>query len=166
MLTAMGALTEIEIFDCMTSNLKLAADLCDQLAQCPKRGDQYDRLRKAMKLIEGTFKQAAVWREDTRWLPWGQLIEKAHQLAGSWLRGIPQEGGGYITLSESTRHPCFVKLAENLRGMLKQVEDLRTRKTNRRGMILPTPMRAPHRDTVPVGWRKSGNLLLPESAAA
>lgn len=162
----MGALTEIEIFDCMTSNLKLAADLSDQLAKCPARGDQYNRFRKALRLVEGTFKQAAVWREDSRWLPWSMTIEKAHQLAGGWLRGIPQEGGGYIVIAESQRHPCFEMLANNLRAMLKQVDALRHKKTGRRGTILPTPLRAPHRDTVPVGWRNTeSGLILPSAAA-
>lgn len=161
----MGALTETEIFDCMTSNLQLAAGLCDQLADCPKRGDHYNRLRKAMRLVEGTFKQAAVWREDARWLPWGLTIEKAHQMAGGWLRGIPQQGGGYVVLSEGTRHPCFVMLADNLRAMLRQVEALRTQKTGRRGMILPIPQRGPHRDTVPTGWTKSlGGIVIPGTA--
>ena len=166
-MAAMGALTEAEIFDCMTSNLALAADLSDQLVQCPKRGDHYNRFRKALRLVEGTFRQAAVWREDARWLPWGLSIEKVHQLAGNWLRGIPQEGGGYIVIAEGQRHCCFDMLAQNLRAMLKSIEELRTKKTNRCGMILPLVQRGPHRDTIPVGWTRSiSGLVIPGNVAA
>ena len=148
----MGALTEIEIFDCMTSNLKLAIEACDALARIPLKGATYDKLRKTLRLIEGTCKQAAAWREDTRWLPLGMQMGRVHQMAGDWLRGIKMPDGTRVKITDGELHPCFVKLAENLRGLLKIAENYRTKATGRRGMILPAVGQGPHRDTRPVGW--------------
>lgn len=162
----MGDLTEAEIFDCIATNAKLAAEHCDQLAvdPAPRRGDIYHLLRTELKLIEGACRQASAWRQDTRWLPIGLMMEEAHQRAGDWLRGAKQDG---ITVKLADRHhfQCFTKLAENLRGLQVRMDGLRTRATGRIGMILPEMRPGPHRDTVPVGFRKSsGGLLLPPSS--
>lgn len=163
----MGALTETEIFDCISSNAKLAAEHCDDLARLPRKGPTYDLLRKELKLIEGACRQAAYWRQDARWLPIGLMMEEAHKRAGDWLRGVRQPNGGRRRIPEGEMHPLFVKLADNLRGLQRVMEDLRTKKTGRAGIILPQVLPAPHRDTRPVGFRRSaGGVLLPDSVGA
>ena len=162
----MGALTETEIFDCMRTSLKAAAECCDELARTPLKGPVYDRLRKELKLIEGCCRQASAWREDTRWLPIGLMMHEVHDKAGNWLRGWKHpENGQRIKFAEGQRNPLFVKLGENLRALSTVAENLRTKATGRVGMILPKPLPGPHRDTRPVGFRQSpSGLILPGAA--
>lgn len=160
----MGALTEVEIFDQMNVSFRSAIELADKLARLPLKGLNYDALRKQLRLIEGCCKQANTWREDTRWLVFMKLCAECHQRAGDWLRGVKMPDGSRIRLNEGTLHPAFVMLAENLRAMHKAAEKIRTAKTGRLGMILPDMLAPPHRDTKPVGFRKPGGLILPNSA--
>ena len=164
----MGALTEPEIFDCMTSNLRSAIQACEDLARFPRKGHNYDKLRKCLRLIEGTCKQAAAWREDSRWLPLGMMMGQCHQKAGDWLRGIKMPDGTRVKTADGHLHPLFVGLAENLRKGYAVAESFRTGKVNKLGMILPKPLPGPHRDTRPVhvsGYnvRPSG-LVIPSAA--
>jgi hypothetical protein len=120
----MGALTEIEIFDCLVENFRLAVDNCEKLANVPAAGPAYNELRHQLLAIEGACRQASVWREDTRWLAIGMMMHEAHQRAGNWLRGhMPRK--------------LFGMLADNLRAGLKLAQDYRTKATGRIGMILP-----------------------------
>jgi hypothetical protein len=161
----MGALTETEIFDCLATNFALAAEASDALAVLPLKGQSYDKLRKALRLVEGACKQACVWREDARWLPIGQQMAECHQRAGDWLRGIKMPDGTRRRLASGELHPCFHKLAEVLRAMAKMAQELKTRATKRSGMILPQPLPGPHRDTRPVGYRRvATGLLIPQGA--
>lgn len=162
----MGALTEREIFDCLSTNFRLAAEACERLAVIKRTGPTYSDLRDKLELLEGACRQAAVWRQDARWLQIGIMMAEAHKRAGDWLRGIKVAGSPVrIKVADGHRHPLFLKLAENLRaGELKAIE-LRDKKTGRVGVILPRPGRAPRRDTVPVGWRKSSGILVPAGAA-
>jgi len=148
----MGALTEQEIFNCLSENLRMAIDACDLLATTPLKGPVYDRFRKALKLVEGSCRQASAWREDTRWLPIGLMMEEAHKRAGEWLRGVKTPDGKRRPIPFGEKHPLFVRLAENLRALLKTVDDLRTKQTGRMGMILP--------DMAAMTRRESG-LLVP-----
>lgn len=160
----MGDLTEIEIFDCISSNAKLAAEHCEDLARKPREGETYDLLRTELKLIEGACRQASAWRGDTRWLPIGLAMEEAHTRAGDWLRGC-KVMGQRIRLAEKHNFECFMKLAENLRGLQASMTALRDKKTHRVGMILPEARPGPHRDTRPVGFTKSlGGVLIPSDA--
>ena len=168
----MGQLTETEIFDCLVTNFRLAAEDCDALAVVPFKGETYDRFRRRLGLIEGACRQTSTWREDTRWLPIGMMMAETHKRAGDWLRGVKLPDGSRIKFGNGQLHPCFVKLAENLRGLQAVAEKLRHGRTNRLGMILPEVGRAPHRDTRPVGWsapefvaNKSG-LILPSTVGA
>lgn len=169
----MGALTEVEIFDQMKSSFALAIELCDDLARLPLKGPTYDKFRRQIRLIEGCCKQANTWREDTRWLVFIKLMGDTHQRAGDWLRGFKMPDGSRVKIAEGTLHPCFTKLAENLRGLQTAAEHIRTAATKRVGMILPTVLPPPHRDTRPIGWTGAGNsaanvsrggILLPNSA--
>lgn len=146
----MGALSENEIFDCLTTNFRLAAELCEALAKQPRKGSNYDKLRKTLGLIEGACRQAAYWRSDTRWLKIGLYVEEAHKRAGNWLRGYKLPDGTKITHREGTLHPLFMKLAENLRAGLAKAIEFRDGKTGRAGPILPAALPAPHRDSRPI----------------
>lgn len=162
----MGDLTEVEIFDCIRTNAKLAAEHCGGLAKQPREGDTYDQLRAELKLIEGACRQASAWRGDTRWLPIGLAMEEAHTRAGDWLRGV-KVAGMRIRLAERHNFECFTALAANLRSLAANMEKLQHARTNRCGLILPDSLPAPHRDTRPVGFTRSmGGVLLPADAAA
>ncbi len=162
----MGALTETEIFDCLATNFRLAAEAADALAILPLKGESYDKLRKALRLVEGACKQACVWREDARWLPIGQQMAECHQRAGDWLRGVKMPDGTRRRINAGELHPCFKTLADMLRAFSVMARDLKNKATGRVGMILPKALPAPHRDTRPVGFRRSpGGLFVPEGAA-
>lgn len=140
----MSDLTEAEIFECLSHNLRAAAEDCELLASSPKKGLIYDRYRKELKLVEGACRQAAAWRGDTRWLPLGMKMEECHQRAGEWLRGVKDESGIRRAIPEGTKHPLFSKLAELLRAAYTQVEKLRTAKTGVVGTILPETISSHH----------------------
>ena len=165
----MGALTEVEIFDCLKDNFKSAIRHCEALATSPKKGTAYRALRTNLRLIEGACKQAAAWRQDTRWLRIAFMMGEAHKRAGDWLRGIKQPNGPRIPLAPGHRHPAFMGLAENMRKGLAIAEGYRTRATNHVGTVLPEPLPGPHRDTRPVhvsGFKaRESGLLVPEHAA-
>jgi hypothetical protein len=157
----MAQLTEVEIFDCLRTNLRLAAQSCDALAVHPRKGKNYTKLRDELRLVEGACRQAAFWRQDARWLRIGLFIAEAHKRSGGWLRGL-KVGNVRVPLAPGHLHPLFVKLAEILRAAYARADEYQTKATGRIGMILPKPGPAPHRDTRPVGYRRSpGGLILP-----
>ena len=163
----MGRLTETEIFDCLASNFRLAAEDADKLAHVPLKGEVYDQFRRRLQLIEGACRQASQWREDTRWLPIGLMIAEVHKRAGDWLRGMKMPDGTRVKIGDGKLHPLFEKLAENLRALQTAAEKVRDAKTGSMGMILPTVQAGPHRDTKPVGWapplvpKMNSGLILP-----
>lgn len=162
----MGNLTEPEIFDCLATNFRLAAEDCDKLARLPRKGRAYSSLRDKLELIEGACRQAAYWRQDSRWLQIGLFMAEAHKRAGDWLRGIKVEGSPVrVKIAPGHMHPLFTKLAEHLRAAQVRAEEFRTKATGKIGTILPEVAAAPHRDTVPTGWRKSGSLFVPDGTA-
>lgn len=162
----MGALTEREIFDCLSTNFRLAAEDCEKLAVSPVRGAIYYSLREKLELLEGACRQASVWRQDTRWLQIGLMMAEAHKRAGDWLRGVKMPGHmGRVRLADGHIHPLFKRLAENLRAGEAKSTELRDKKTGRVGMILPAMASAPRRDTVPVGWRRPSGIIIPAGAA-
>ena len=162
----MGALTEQEIFSCLSENFRLAAEDCEKLARVPRKGLIYQSLRDKLELLEGACRQAAHWRGDSRWLQIGLYMAKAHELSGEWLRGIRvTPNAPRVKIAAGHMHPLFVKLAENLRAAQAKAEEYRTKATGKMGTILPAVQAAPHRDTIPVGWRASGGLIVPESAS-
>lgn len=163
----MGALTESEIFDCMRTNLVLAVEHCDDLAKLPAKGPTYRKLIDELKLIEGCCRQASAWREDTRWLNHGLLMAEVHKKAGSWLRGYKING---VTVKFAPGHinPLFRMLADNLRAMIKAVDQTKNQRTGRVGMILPDMLPGPHRETrqhrvqLP---RTPGGIILPSDVS-
>lgn len=161
----MGALTEQDIFSCMQDNLRSAIQHCEDLARIPLPGLTYDAFRKELRLIEGACRQASAWRSDTRWLPIGMLMEKAHQTAGNWLRGAKLPDGTKTRYTEKQRFANFTKLADNLRQLYRLAEDTRTRKTGVTGMILP-PEQKLIRQNRPVPVSNNGLILPPTYAGA
>lgn len=162
----MGQLTEQEIFDCLSTNFRLAAEDCEKLARLPRKGPTYTALRDRLGLLEGACRQAAAWREDSRWLTIGLYMAECHKRAGEWLRGIKvAPGQPRVKVAPGHMHPLFNKLAENLRSAHAMAEDFRTKATGKMGTILPEVQAAPARDTTPVGWRRQGGLIVPESTA-
>ena len=167
----MGALTEVEIFDCMETNIKLAVQCCNDLAVTSRRGPTYEKLRTSLQLIEGCCRQASAWREDTRWLNLGLLMAEAHKRAGDWLRGY-KVNGVRIKTADSQLNPLFVMLARNLEAFGKLAEQTRTARTGRLGMILPPELAPPTRTQgrqvqilVPPTLQ-SKKLILPASMAS
>jgi hypothetical protein len=146
---------EQEIVSCLKENLKGAADDCDMLVRLPAQGPTFVRLRERLKTVENCCRQVAHWREDTRWLPVGIMMEMVHQKSREWIVGhMPR--------------PLFRKLGENLRMLEKAAEGLETRATGRMGMILPdvqaAPMRASGRPVqvlAPMERRTAGGIILP-----
>ena len=161
----MGALSEQEIFDCLRDSFRSAIRHCEDLARLPKKGPSYLALRECLGLIEGCARQAAVWRQDWSWFKLGLEIAKVHQMAGDWLRGYKLPNGQRVMIREGQLHPCFMKLAEVLRIGLRKAEEKRTARNYKVGTVLPAAQPGPHRDTVPVGYRKSvGGIIMPGMA--
>lgn len=160
----MAAPTEQQVLECLTDNLRKAAEYSEALAISPKRGQIYIKFRECLSLVEGAARQTAYYRGgDARWLTIGIQMAEAHKRAGDWLRGVQQPGCARRRIPEGQKHPLFMKLAEHLRKGAKLADDLRTKKTGRTGPILPIMHRPPgQRDTTPVGWRaSSGGILIP-----
>jgi hypothetical protein len=159
----MGDLSEIEVLDCLKTNLRLAAQSCDKLAVSPRKGPAYVALRDQLRLTEGACRQVAYFRGgDTRWLKIGMFMAECHKRAGNWLRGTKQPNGARVKVAPGQIHPLFTKLALNLRAAYAKAEELRTKRTNSIGPIMPVMGPAPHRDTRPAGWSRSpGGLIGP-----
>jgi len=151
----MARLTEGEIFSKMRECLRESEEACRALAVLPAKGAAYDRLRANLRLVEGCCRQAGAWREDSRWLPMGLQMATAHKMAGDWLRGVEQPGGGRRKLGPGEIHPCFQRLADILAAAGKACEHLRNAKTGRRGIILP--------DMPNIG-RQTSSILVPRAA--
>ena len=169
----MGALTETEIFDCLFTNLRLAAEHCEILATSPRTGPTYVKLREELQLIEGCCRQANYWRADTRWLKFAFHMGEAHRLAGNWLRGIKVDRGPRRRIPPGQRHPMFMALAAALRVVSVRAEQIKNKRTGKLGPILPEALPAPHRDTRPVSVRlpdgferRASGLITPTNLAA
>jgi len=138
----------------MAEEFRLAAEDCDRLAALPPGspiavGPLYNQLRNRMKLIEGTIRQAAYWRQDARWFRIGPLVEELHQRIGNWLR---------LKVKPSPR--VFELCAINMRMLHKVCEAHRTQATGKAGTILPAPLTPAARPDRSVLVRPSG-LLVP-----
>src|SRR5262249_4810518 len=106
-------LHEPDILDRLRSALRDAIDDCKQLSVASYRGQHYDRLRNNLALIEGCCRQMAVYRDDTRWLPFGVMCANIHQRAGDWLRGYV-ENGVIVIWSPGHINRAFIKIAAEL----------------------------------------------------
>ena len=176
----MGVLIEQEIFEKLAEECRLAAEASDHIAVRPRKGKTYRDLRDSLVAIESCCRQACYWRGDTRWLEIGSMMAEAHKRAGDWLRGVEvlvtDEAGTPIgkvrrPLSMNQKHPLFVKLAENLRSLLKMAETLKNAATRQIGPILPEMYNVGRRVGAPVAVPsgmhalKSG-LIVPDGVGA
>ena len=107
-------------------------------------------MRKRLKLCEGACRQAAFWREDSRWLKVGLKMEQAHQIARTWLHRPTVKS-----------KKLFTSLAAALRKVERDVERLERGRTGIMGMILPTPEAPPLRQGRPVQVITPRGILLP-----
>lgn len=119
-------LTEREIFDRLKGCVRAAISDCEKVATRPESGAAYISLRANLKLAEGCCRQAAHWREDTRWLEPGRKMEQAHQIARAWLHRPTVQS-----------KKLFTGLAAALRKILGDLERVETMATGRVGAILP-----------------------------
>lgn len=162
----MGDLSETEIFDCLATNFRLAAEHAEDLAKLPAKGPTYIKFRHELKMIEGAARQAAHWRQDARFLSIGIACAKAHATAGEWLRGIRMPDGSRRKLARGEVHPSFMTLAAFLRKCHFKADGVKGRRTGRSaGPYLPPVLPGPHRDTRPAGWNTTpSGLIVPEHA--
>ena len=128
----MSDLTEVEIFDCLATHFRLAAENCKKLALLPRKGANYKNLRDQLHIIEGAARQACYWREDTRWLAVGQRAAQAHRLSGDWLRKYKA--------SPNVLRKLFLSLEEFMNFGYRLSFDLKDKRTGISGAILPANM--------------------------
>lgn len=131
----MSDLTEQELIDRHQQALKEAKDACQELGRnadpdyIAVRGPHYRRLREALNLVEGTCRQLCAFRQDTRWLPLGIHYAKVMRLVQRKF------------VEQKWSH--FGKLAPMFDIGLRQMQDLKDRRTGIRGSILienPAPL--------------------------
>lgn len=150
----MTHVTESEILSLLRTTLKQAAERCRSLAVLPMRGQVYAKMRTDLKTIENCCRQVAYYRDgDARWLQVGLAMERAHQLAGGWLRA-------------HAPRPLFLKLAENLDALGHSALALETKATGRTGAILPLAPRAIRTESRPVQVVTPGGIIVPAGVAA
>ena len=120
----MSDLSEADIKQCLAENLRLASSDARLLSILPAKGKCYERFRNSLKLVEGSCRQLAYFREDARWLEMGILMEDAHQRVRRWVVGHGQP-------------ELFRLMSEKLSQMEIMANQLRDKATGRTGMILP-----------------------------
>lgn len=124
----MSDLSEAEIIDRHIQSLGEARSACIELGRnadpdyIAVRGPHYKKLKEALDLLEGSARQMCAWRSDTRWLPLGIHYAKVMRSVQKWF--VKQQWAKFRLLA-----PMF----EN---GLRQMQDLKDRKTGRRGSIL------------------------------
>jgi hypothetical protein len=155
----MGALTEPEIFDCLVTNFREAAERCRFLAWHPRRGYVYLKFVKNLKLAEGACRQACAHREDARWLPIGMALAETHKRAGRWVRGSKTKD------ERAAAQRLFNKLSDQLMALARDVDDVRNKATGRIGMILPRPLEGPYRETRPIQVLTPGGIIVPDGVS-
>lgn len=125
----MSALTQQEILTKHTQCLKEARDACLSLARNADpeyifpRGRLYGNLKRALQQLEGTCRQMAAYRNDTRWTKLGFVYARAMRVAQA----------KYV----SQRWIAFKEMAEIFTQGLTRMNDLANKKTGRTGIILP-----------------------------
>lgn len=146
-------LTENEIFSQMKERLKSAASDCDLIASQPLSGAFFKHMRESLKLVEGSCRQMAMCREDSRWLTPAMYMERAHQIARAWLHRPSVKS-----------KKLFVGLAAALRAMYRDIEKLQNNPVGRAGAILPAsvdPKRRGHVDMPFRGVKTPGGIIIP-----
>jgi hypothetical protein len=147
---------EIEIFSYLSENFALAAENCAQLAWNPRRGLHFLEFLKNLRAIELACEQAAIYREDGRWLSIAGQIGECTRRVGAWVRGSKTKD------ERKEADKRFKKLSQVLRLFAAVAEATRTQATERVGMILPEPLEGPHREVRPVQVKSPGGIIIPD----
>ena len=122
-------LQENEVIDCHVDALKKARSCCVGL---DSQGDDphaevaayhYTELKSALDRLEGSARQLAYYREDTRWL----------KLATVYTRLMPLVQGNFGAMNWR----AFGAMVPALDIAMKNAQALVERKTGKRGIILP-----------------------------
>jgi hypothetical protein len=125
----MNTVTQQELLAKHKECLKQGKEVCIQLAKNADpaylfpRGHLYGQLRRALTQLEGTCRQLAANRDDTRWTKLGFVYARGLRMAQvkfnnqEWL--------------------FFRKFQELFEQGLVHMNDLATRKTGKSGIILP-----------------------------
>ena len=168
----MSDLTEVDIFSCMVENLRSGISHCADLATQPRKGENYRALRAELKLIEGSCRQAAAFRDNSNWLDIGMKVEGCHRLAQKWLSGVKNPVTGERRFfSEKYKFDAFTALGDQLKALHAKALDMKTRAHGTLGMITPEVREAPHRQTkdayavkLPDGMmQRNSGLIIPAS---
>lgn len=126
----MSDLTEQEIISKHIQSLKESKEMCLLLARnadpekWAPRGWQYTKLKAALKALEGTCRQMAHYREDTRWIKLGIVYTKASLTVQ--------------VLMDKRLWGKFQQLTALFDKGMASMDDLANRRTGRSGMILPS----------------------------
>lgn len=126
----MSDLTEAEIVDRHCQALGEARTACQALARhadpdmIAPRGHHYVSLKEALNLLEGSCRQLAHYRADTRWLKLGIVYAKAMRTSQRAFIG--------------QRWLDFGKMTSLFDMGLRNMRDLKDQRTGKRGAILPS----------------------------
>lgn len=146
-LSPMANFADSEFWDVLRTNMRSAIQHCVDLANMPAQGPTYVMLRDELRTIETACRQLGNARQDMRFHKFGFEMASFQQRLGDCLR-------------LHVARDVFMGMAQFMRGALYTLERLHSRKTGRRGPILPKGKPAPHRDTRPVQV-SAGGILLP-----
>jgi hypothetical protein len=122
-------LSEHEIITQHQSSLRQARELCLTLQrneiETRPRGLNYVELRAACERLEGSARQAAHWRGDTRWLRLGIYYSQVQKrIRKSFVQQRWMDFGKFALIFEKG---------------LRTLDDLATRKTERPGTLILPP---------------------------
>lgn len=160
----MSDLSEVEVIDRMRTSLREAIQASADLATMSRKGPTYNRLREHLALVEGSCRQLAVFRQDTRWYTFGMMMAECHKRAGDWLRGWkdPKTGRRHHW-RPGEKNKLFLILEANLKAIYQMAEAVRTQKTGTVGMILPAEPTEHRRVGAPVnGYSVTpGGIIIP-----
>ncbi len=122
----MQTLSDKEQFELIRENLRLAAEDAMSISRDIPTGMHYISLRKHLLAAEEACRAIMWLREDARWSEFSLLFPKCVEISRRWLSPLSVEG-----------KKVFYKMAESIGWLLAYAEDMRTRKTGIKGMILP-----------------------------
>ena len=126
----MAELTEKEILECLNDNLKIAVETCQKLAD-GERGPIYPQFHSAVKLVDGACRQMSGFREDTRWSAFALYLHEVPDRVRKWLVDDKKTYTAELNM-----------LADIFRWAQMRAKELETKRTGKRGIILPTPRAA------------------------
>jgi hypothetical protein len=144
-------LLEHEIWDKLCDTLKSAIAHCGQLATFPAQGPTYLAIIVELETIEACSRQMGFNRGDARWSLFGYEIHHFRRRIGDALRA-------------HNNREIFLHFQKMMQGAYDEGVKMKDAKTGRRGLILPKPKAAPHRETRPV-YVRPGGLLVPAGHA-